>query len=117
VALLLSALGVYGVVSCWVAARRREIGVRIAMGARGGQVLAGVLRSGLAPIAAGLGAGLGAALLGSDILAAYLHGVGSRDPLVFGVVPILLAATGILAMLAPARRAAATDPMTTLRRE
>jgi hypothetical protein len=116
-ALLLASLGVYGVVSYSVGMRGREIGIRIAMGARARQVTASIFGSGLLPVGLGLGLGLGAALSGSGAVAGFLFGVGPRDPVIFGSAALLLGATAALAILIPARRAARIDPMNAIRRE
>ena len=116
-ALTLAAIGVYGVLACSVAQRTREIGVRMALGAQRRQVLAFVLRQGTTLLAAGIGLGMAAAVLGVRALQGMLYGVGSRDPVTFAVVGILLAAVGLFAAIVPARRAAAADPLTALRAE
>lgn len=117
VGLFLAALGLYGVMSFAVARRTREIGVRLALGARAADVRRLVLRAGLIQIARGtvLGIGLAAAL--SRLLAASLYQVKPWDPLAFLLAPLVLAAAGLLACLLPARRAARVDPMESLRAE
>jgi len=116
-ALLLAALGLYGVVSYTVAQRAGEIGIRMALGARTGDVLRLVFAQGGRLIAAGLLAGVGGALLLTRFLDSLLFGVSAQDPLTFLVIVLLLAAVAGLACLLPARRAARVDPMTALRSE
>jgi putative ABC transport system permease protein len=117
VALGLAALGLGGVMWYQVAQRTREIGVRVALGAQRTEVVALVLRRGLALAFVGLGVGLAAALGLTRALASQLYGVGVRDPLVFLTVPLLLTAVGVVAELAPARRAASVDPLVALQAE
>jgi putative ABC transport system permease protein len=117
VGLFLAALGLYGVMSFAVARRTREIGVRLALGARGADVRRLVLRAGLIQIALGTVLGLGLAAALSRLLAASLYQVKPWDPLAFVLAPIVLAAAGLLACLPPARRAARVDPMESLRAE
>jgi predicted permease len=114
-ALVLAAVGVYGVTSQLVARRTREMGVRIALGARRGQVVALVLRKGLAMALAGVTLGaLGASGL-TRVLSSQLFGVRATDPAAFLAAAGFLLAAGLLAMLLPARRATRVDPMRVLR--
>jgi putative ABC transport system permease protein len=117
VALTLAAIGIYGVLSYAVSRRAREIGVRMALGARRGDVLRMVL--GRALVLAGLGtvAGVGAALATTRVLETLLFGVSTTDTVTFAVVPILLVAVAFLAAYAPASRATRMDPTTALRLE
>jgi putative ABC transport system permease protein len=117
IAVILGTAGVYGTVSYRVSQRTREIGVRMALGARRGQVLAQVLLSGMKPALIGVAAGVLGALSTADLLRSWLFGVESRDPATY--VTVVLAVTGIalLATLVPARRAAKVDPMVALRYE
>jgi len=116
-ALLLAAIGIYGVLSYAVAARTREIGVRIAIGARRRNVV-GMVLAGAARLAAiGLASGLAAALLLTRLLSGILFGVKPFDPATYAAVSAILFAVALLAALVPARRASSVDPMTALRQE
>jgi predicted lysophospholipase L1 biosynthesis ABC-type transport system permease subunit len=115
--LLLAALGLYAVISYTVLQRRHEIGIRMALGARTSQVVAAVLRQGLALIAAGVVLGALAALLLGRFLATLLFGVAATDPGTFAAVAAVLALMALLASALPALRAARVDPATVLRSE
>jgi predicted permease len=115
--LLISTVGIYGVVSFSVARQTREIGIRMAMGARRGQVLGMVLWEGLLLTVAGAGIGLGLAVALGRMAASLLYGVSPTDTLTFVVVPALLVCVALAACLVPARRAAALDPVHALRYE
>jgi putative ABC transport system permease protein len=115
VALLLAAIGIYGVVSHAVAQRTREIGVRIALGATAHNVRRLVVHQGFVPVAAGLAIGLAASLGASELLASLLYGVTPTDPVTYGSVVLILAAVALIACVAPARRAMHVDPVTALR--
>jgi predicted permease len=116
-AMVLAALGIYGVVAYGVALRRRELGVRMALGARAAEVRALVLRRGLRPVIAGLCAGLIAALAAGHLVRALLFGVAAADPLTLGGAATMLASVAIAACLLPAYRAAAIDPARILRED
>jgi putative ABC transport system permease protein len=117
VALVLAAVGVYGVMAYSVAARTREIGVRVALGAQPGQVFGMVLRQGMRAATLGLIAGLlGAAALGR-VLTSLLYGVRPTDAATFGGVAAVLLAVVLTACLVPARRAVRVDPLEALRSE
>lgn len=116
-AVLLSAVGLYAVVAVAGAARRREFGVRSALGARTAGLLGLVLRDGLRQVLLGLALGLAAALALSRVLQAYLAGTSASDPLVLLAVAAVLASVALLACLVPAVRAARTDPVIALRQE
>lgn len=115
VALVLAAVGIYGVVSSGVAHRTREIGIRAALGANAGRVLWTVGRETMMAVAAGLLAGLAAAALLTRLIASMLYETQPLDPLTFAAVALLLLATAWLAVLVPARRATRVSPMTALR--
>lgn len=117
VAVLLAALGLYGVLAYGVTERRREIGVRVALGARPGAVLSMVLGQGLALTVIGLVAGLAGAAALTRYLEALLFGVAATDAATFGAVAVLLAAVAALASLVPAWRATRVDPIDVLRYE
>jgi ABC-type antimicrobial peptide transport system permease subunit len=117
VALALAAIGIYGVVAFQVNDRTREIAVRIALGARSRDVLWLITRQGLAPVAAGLGIGLGGAAALTQSLRGLLFDVGAADPITFGITAVLLLAVALFACLVPARRAARTEPAIALQGE
>jgi predicted lysophospholipase L1 biosynthesis ABC-type transport system permease subunit len=114
-ALLLAGMGLSGVLSQLVAARRREIGVRIALGARTAQILASVVGQAAAVAGAGIVAGVAGALVLARFMTTLVFGIATHDPLTFAVVPLVLAAVAAVAALFPAHRAATTDPMAALR--
>jgi predicted permease len=116
-ALLLAALGVYGVVSQTVTQRTGEIGIRMALGATRAEVGALVGRQGLAPVLAGLAAGLAAALFATRLVAGLLFGVRAVDPLIFAGAALVLLASAALACFIPALRATRVDPLIALRDE
>jgi putative ABC transport system permease protein len=116
-ALFLAAFGLYGVMAFGVARRTREIGVRMALGARRADVRRLVLRAGLVQLTAGIALGLGLALALARLLAASLFQVRPWDPGVFMLAPAVLLSAGLLACLLPAHRAARVDPMESLRAE
>ncbi|MEZ5320403.1 MAG: FtsX-like permease family protein, partial [Vicinamibacterales bacterium] len=117
VALLIGAAGVYAVMSSLVVERRRELGVRLALGATPGRVLGGVLRDAAWYLGLGLAIGLVAGRVVSEVFASLLFGVRPGDLSVYVVVASILATVGLLAALGPARRAARVDPLVTLRAE
>jgi putative ABC transport system permease protein len=116
-ALLLASLGIYGVISFAVARRTPEIGIRIALGAQGGQLMSMVLRQGLRPVLAGLAAGVACGLLVSRAIASQLFGVAPWDPVTICGAAAVLLAVAIFACWIPARRATRIDPLAALRFE
>jgi len=117
IALFLASVGIYGLVAETVAARTREIGVRMALGASPGDIVRRVLQRGLALAAAGLAAGILAALALSRLLSSLLFGVGAGDPVTYAVVSAILLVVSAAACWIPARRATRVDPVTALRSE
>jgi predicted permease len=116
-ALLLAAIGIYGVVSYTVAQRRREIGVRMALGSAAGGVLRLFLRDGMSLVALGAALGTAGALALGSFVRAQLFAVDARDPWSFVAAVLVLAVVALAAVLIPARRAARLDPVETLRAE
>jgi putative ABC transport system permease protein len=114
-ALVLAAVGLYGLVSYSVTQRTREFGIRVALGARPGQILLPVLREGVGLAAAGVLIGLAGALALTRVLARFLFGIGATDPVTFAVVAVVLLAVTALASYLPSRRAARVDPVIALR--
>lgn len=116
-ALLLAAAGIYGIVSYSVAQRTREIGIRVALGARKADVLRLVVGQGFVPVLAGVAVGLigGAGL--SRVMSALLYGLSPSDPVTFLGLSAALAIVALLASWVPARRAARVDPTVALRHE
>ena len=115
VALLLGAIGIYGVVSYIVAQRTGEIGLRLALGAEPSGVAALILRQSVGVTLIGVGLGLAGALAGGRLIEALLYNVSPRDPVVIGVVTLLLTAIALVACWLPARRAARLSPLEALR--
>ncbi|MPY88371.1 MAG: FtsX-like permease family protein [Luteitalea sp.] len=116
-ALLLAAVGLYGVVSGWVSERAREIGIRVALGAQPAEILRGVVRQGLVLATLGATVGLAVSLAVTTSLEATLFGVRRLDPATYIIVPTVLIGVALVASYLPARRASRVDPVTTLRAE
>jgi ABC-type antimicrobial peptide transport system permease subunit len=114
-ALSLASIGLYGVMSYFVARRTAEIGIRMALGATRSNVVGGVLRGALVQVGIGLLLGIPAALVAGHFMASQLYGVGAYDPVAFAGAAVILAACGVFAGLIPARRAASIEPMQALR--
>ena len=116
-ALLLAAIGIYGLMAYSVAQRTQEIGIRLALGAEGSQVRNMVVKQGMVLALAGVFAGLAASWALTQLIASFLFGVKARDPLVFVAVPLMLALVALLAVWLPANRAARVSPVESLRYE
>ena len=116
-ALLLAAIGIYGVISYSVSQRGHEIGIRMALGAQPREAVWLVLRQAAVPILAGIAGGLSASWTAARALSTLLYGVSASDPLIFTGLPLFLAAVALAASYVPARRATRVDPMSALRYE
>jgi predicted permease len=117
IGLTLASLGIYGVMAGTVARRKREIGIRIAIGAAGGSVVKLMLRDGLRLVALGTVIGLVGALGAARLIGGLLYGGSGLDPVTFSAVPAILALVAMVAIWIPARRASAIDPVEALRQE
>jgi putative ABC transport system permease protein len=117
VALVLAVLGVYGVVAYAVAERTQEIGIRLALGAQRGGVVAMIVRQGMLSVIAGIIAGVAGAVAATRLIAGLLYGVEAHDVPTFVVTTTLLAAVAFVACAAPALKAALVDPVVALRAE
>jgi putative ABC transport system permease protein len=117
VAMILAAIGIYGVIAYGVAQRTKEIGIRMALGAQRSDMLNMVLRQGLVLVAVGIGIGFVASLGATRLLRTLLYGVAANDFSIYAVVVLLLGAAAFLASYIPARRAMRVDPMVALRYE
>jgi putative ABC transport system permease protein len=116
-ALILAAAGLYGVVSYMVMLRRKEIGIRMALGAERSTVLGLILRQAIVPVALGCALGAAGAVATGSLIRSRLYGAAAMDPVAFGGAALLLLVTMVLASLVPARRAARVDPVEVLRTE
>ena len=116
-AALLAASGIYGVISYSVAERTREIGIRLALGAQGSDVLKLITRQGMKLVFIGIALGLLASFALTRLMKSLLFGVNATDPLIFGIVMLMLALVALLACYIPGRRATKVDPLVALRCE
>ena len=116
-AALLSAVGIYGVMSYTVAQRTREIGIRMALGAPADNVMILIVREGLLLVSLGIVVGLAGSFALTRLLASSLYGVTASDPMTFVGISIFLAAVALFASYLPARRATKVDPLIALRHE
>ena len=116
-ALILAAVGIYGVMAYSITQRTREIGIRMALGASSTDVLKMVLREGFKFASVGIGIGLAGAFVVTRVLTSLLYGVSAADPVIYAAVSIILAAVALLACYIPARRATKVDPLVALRYE
>ena len=110
IGLVLAAVGLYGVISCFVTQRRRELAIRMALGARSADVMRMALKQGMRPVWVGVVAGVGIAAALSSTLSSFVYGVTTTDPLTFVSVVVVLVAVALLANLLPVRAAARVDP-------
>jgi ABC-type antimicrobial peptide transport system permease subunit len=117
VGLLLAAVGIYGVVSFVVTQRTREIGIRMALGARARDVRRLVVRDGMLPVIAGATLGIAAAIPATRAIRSLLFGVAPLDAVSFAIAPAVLVSVALAACLLPARRATRVDPLVALRED
>jgi ABC-type antimicrobial peptide transport system permease subunit len=117
IAMIMAALGVFGVLSYTVTQRTRELGIRLALGAAPGAVRRMVVSQGLGLVAAGLAIGLAGSFALTRVMGGLLYGVAPTDPLTFATVGVLLALVAVAASYLPARRATRIDPILALRAE
>jgi ABC-type antimicrobial peptide transport system permease subunit len=116
-ALVLGAVGIYGVISHYVSRRSRDYGIRIALGQQPSRVVREVVGRGAALVAAGSAIGVAAALVLTRLLSSLLYGVEATDPVTMGSAVAVLLVVGVLAAFVPARRASLTDPAAVLRQQ
>jgi putative ABC transport system permease protein len=116
-ALVLAAVGIYGVVGYSVSQRTGEIGIRMALGARRSSIFHMILKQGLLLVALGLAIGLAAAFLSLRVLGSILYGISASDPATYAALSLVLLAVALVASFLPARRATRVDPLVALRYE
>jgi ABC-type antimicrobial peptide transport system permease subunit len=116
-AMVLAAIGIYGVIAYSVAQRTKEIGIRMALGAQRGDMLQMILRQSFAIVGIGLAIGLFGALAATRLMSSLLYGVSAHDLSIYGIVLIALSGAALIASYLPARRAMNVDPMVALRYE
>ena len=117
IALVLAAIGIYGLMSYSVQQQTQEVGIRMALGAGRSEVLKLIVKQGMTPACLGVIVGLGIAFAATRLLSSLLFGVKAIDPVSFGVVAVVLTAVALLATYIPARRAMRVDPVIALREE
>jgi ABC-type antimicrobial peptide transport system permease subunit len=115
IALILAAIGIYGVIAYWVGERSREIGIRVALGADRGRILSLLAREFSSIVGLGIAIGLAGAFALTRVLSSLLFGVSATDAVSFVLLPAALAVVAALAILAPARRALRVEPLVALR--
>jgi putative ABC transport system permease protein len=116
-ALVLAAIGVYGVIAYAVTERTREIGIRMAIGAQGRDVLRLMMKSGVSAVTAGVGLGLAGSFALTRVMSSLLYGVSATDPVTFATITGLVTAVALTACFIPARQATRVDPIAALRYE
>jgi putative ABC transport system permease protein len=117
IALLLGAIGVYGVISQFVARRNREWSIRVALGLSPARVVSLVVRHGAALVAMGIAVGIAGAILSAKLLSAFLYGISTTDPVAIVAAAVTLLTVGLIAALVPALRAGRSDPALVLREQ
>ncbi|MCU1259375.1 MAG: permease, partial [Bryobacterales bacterium] len=117
IALVLTAVGIYGVIAYEIGRRTQEIGIRMAIGATRASVLALILGESMRPVVAGIGLGLAAAIASTRLLASLLYGVSATDVTTFSTIAVCVAVTSVLATAIPVLRAIRADPVSALRQE
>jgi ABC-type antimicrobial peptide transport system permease subunit len=114
---MLVAFGIFSVLAYTVSLQTRSIGIRMALGARPGEIVRRVLNDAFALVSLGIVVGVCAALVLARVMTAYVWGISTRDPITFSVAPAVMLVVGLLGSLVPARRASRVDPAVVLRQE